>query len=100
MRRQRGAVRDGAPWIGVPPGAAPTDAPVASGRASRIPSGRVGVVTLVEPVGAPLVAHAREIHDPERIRRRLADGRWPVEGARGPRVAPGIARALEAAPRR
>src|SRR2546427_229938 len=100
VRRQRGAVRDGALGMGVPPGVAPADAPVAGGRASRIPRGRVGVVTLVEPVGAPLVAHAREIHDSERVRRRLADARWPVEGAHGPRVAPGIACALEPAARR
>src|SRR5437879_10906156 len=60
----------------------------------------MGVVTLVEPVGAPLVAHAREIHDPERVRRCLADARWPVEGAHGPRVTPGIACALEPAARR
>src|SRR5207245_9689956 len=96
---RRGAGRAGAPWIGVPPGAAPADAPVAGGRASRIPRGRVGVVTLVEPVGAPLVAHAREIHDPERVRRCLADTRWPVEGAHGPRVTPGLACARDAAPR-
>src|SRR5438128_10724447 len=100
VRRQGGAVRDGAPRIGVPPGAAAADAPVAGGRPPRIARGRARVVALVEPVGAPLVAHASEIREPVRVPRRLADARRPVERAVGLRVAPGIARALEAAARR
>src|SRR5712692_9971123 len=43
VRRQGGAVRDGAPRIGVPPGAAAADPPVADGRSPRIAPGRAGV---------------------------------------------------------
>src|SRR5438876_2658759 len=97
--RQGRAVRDGAPRIGVPPGAAAADPSVAGGRPPRIARGRARVVALVEPVGTPLVAHAREIREPERVPRCLADARRPVERAVGLRIAPGIAGALEAAAR-
>src|SRR3989441_12793844 len=69
VRRQGGAVRDGAPRIGVPPGAAAADPPVAGGRPPRMARARARVVALVEPVAAPLVALAREIREPERVPR-------------------------------
>src|SRR6266480_1762792 len=87
------------PWIGVSPGAAAADPPDAGGRSPWIARGCLRVRALVEPVGAPLVANAREIREPERVRRRLADARRPVERALGLRVAPGIAGALEPAAR-
>src|SRR5262249_58825550 len=99
VRRQRGAVADRAPRVGVPPGSTPADTPRPRGRAARIPLRRLGVVGFAEPVGAPLVADAREVREPERVRRCLADARRPVERVGRSRVAPGIAGALEAAAR-
>src|SRR5262249_61108519 len=83
-----------------PRGSPPADTPRPRGRAARIPLRRLGVVGLAEPVGAPLVADAREVCEPERVQRRLAHAWGPVEGVGRSRVAPGIASALEAAPRR
>src|SRR5438034_1108986 len=73
MRWQRGAVCDRAPRVGVTPGAATADAPRARRRSSRILLGRALVIIVGEPVGAPLVAHAREIREPERVGWRGAD---------------------------
>src|SRR5206468_12510460 len=39
VRRQRGAVTDGTPRVGVAPGSAAADAPGPRGRTARIPSG-------------------------------------------------------------
>src|SRR2546427_9827759 len=56
VRRQRRAVRDRAPRIGVTPGPAPTDAPRPGFRPSRVPHRRSEGVLGAEPVGPPLGA--------------------------------------------
>src|SRR5262245_51835852 len=61
MRRQGRAVSDGAPWIGVAPGTAAAHAPSARSGPDRVPRGRVRIVGLLVPVGAPLVAHTGEV---------------------------------------
>src|SRR5262249_27345382 len=73
MRWQRGAMCDRAPRVSVTPGAATADAPRARRRSLGILLGRALVIIVGEPVGAPLVAHAREIREPERVGWRGAD---------------------------
>src|SRR5262245_4267396 len=59
--RQGRAVSDRAPRIGVAPGAAAAHAPGARGGPDRVPRGRVRIVGLFVPVGAPLVADTGEV---------------------------------------
>src|SRR5258705_13491696 len=90
---------DRTPGIGVTPGAAAAHSPRSGLGTPRIPRRRALVVGLVEPVAAPLVAHAREIGEPQRIGRRLADAGRTLEREAGARVAPRVARLFEAAAR-
>src|SRR5262245_66513713 len=53
VRRERGAVGDRAPRVGVAPRAAPADAAVAGPGPARVALRRIAVVVLAEPVGAP-----------------------------------------------
>src|SRR5262249_47152478 len=90
----------GTPRVGMPPGAATTDAPRARGRPPRILLGGPCVIIVGEPVGAPLVAHAREIREAELVGRRAADRGQPKECRGHPLVTPWESCALEAAARR
>src|SRR2546427_13095567 len=71
VRRQRRAVRDRAPRIGVTPGPAATDAPRPGFRPSRVPRRGADVVLVVEPVGAPLGADPGDGGQPRRVDRRF-----------------------------
>src|SRR2546422_737988 len=99
VRRQGRAMGDRAPRVGVTPGAAAAHAPRAGRRAARIPGGRAAVIVLAEPVGAPFVADAGEVGEPERVARRLADPRRTIELDGGLRVAPRVAGIVETAAR-
>ena len=103
LRGQRRAMGDGAPRVGVPPGPTPAHATGARGRAragcGQFPR-RVGA--LVEPVGAPFVADAREVGEAEAVGRRptrpSGGARSARPGARRPRdsVRPRFLRARRA----
>src|SRR3989441_11864110 len=95
-RWQRGAACAGAPRVSVTPGAATADAPRASRRSSRILVGRALVIIVGEPVGAPLVAHAREIRQPERVGWRGADDGQAADRRGRGLVAPRESGALDA----
>src|SRR5688572_30409879 len=59
--RERGAVPDGAPRVGVTPRAAPTDPPRPGLGPARVGGRRARVVVVVVPVGTPLVTDAGEV---------------------------------------
>src|SRR2546428_11528104 len=98
-RRQRGAVADGAPRVGVPPGAAAAGAARARRRTDRIRVRRARVVVVVVPVGAPLVADAGEVEEPKRVGRRDAHARRAREAERRRLARPGQVAVLDAAAR-
>src|SRR5262245_60950914 len=90
-RRERRPVTDGAPRIGMAPRAAAAHAPRADGWPQRIRRRGARVVVVGVPVGAPLVADAGEVEEPERVGRRGAHARRTREpsggGLAGPRQA-------------
>src|SRR5262245_49769433 len=91
-------MRDGTPRVLMPPGATAGDSPGAGGRPLGALLRRAGVVVVAVPVQTPLVADAGQREEAAGVHRRVRDARRPVErGRRGPCIAPGEARALEAA---
>src|SRR5205823_5594128 len=84
-----GAVAGGAPRIGMPPGSAAAHTARARRRADRICARGARVVIVGVPVGAPLVADAGEVEEPERVGRRGVHARRPGEALRRRVAGPG-----------
>src|SRR2546425_8191099 len=97
--RQRGAVGDGTPGIGMAPRAAAADPARAGSGAARIFGWRQRVEAVVVPVRAPLVTDAGEVGEAEGIGRCGRNLGRSAEASRRSIVAPRPARAVEAAAR-
>src|SRR5262245_65252571 len=86
-----------APGICVPPGPAAAHSTGSRGRTSRVAGARARIGALVEPVGTPLVTHAREVGEAKAIGGGPPDLWGPREALVRTRVPPRIAGALEVA---
>src|SRR5438045_2752241 len=98
-RRQRRTMADRAPRVRVSPGTAAADPSRAAWRPRGVGGRGARVILVVVPVGAPFVAHAREVEQPQWIRRRGAHPRRLREALRGRLARPRQARAIAAAAR-
>src|SRR5262245_16995779 len=65
--RQRRSMGHRAPGICVPPGPSAAHSAGSRARTSRVAGARARIGALVEPVGTPLVTHAREVGEAKTI---------------------------------